>query len=117
MAAIKAKHLAALAVTEPTATAQAAAARDADAGQAADAAPQPAGATPARSGVQETPERPSDQLATDRPGVVLVIDMHIYASLNSCSFGLQQCASAKSNDRTEKSYKAAHRAAGSENDV
>ena len=68
MAAIKAKHQAALMVTEPTATAQAAARGAADAGQTADAAPQSAGATPARPGAQETPERPTDQLTPDRAG-------------------------------------------------
>ncbi len=68
MAAIKAKHQAALAETEPTATAHAAA-RDADAAQAADAALQSADATPAASGMQETPERPAEQLTPDRPGV------------------------------------------------
>ena len=72
MAAIKAKHQAALAVAEPTATAQAAV-RDADAAATADAAPQSAGVTPARSGVQETPEQPPDELDPDRPGVVLTV--------------------------------------------
>ena len=87
MAAIKAKHQAALAVTEPTATAQAAAARDADAKQAADAAPESAGATPAAAGVQETPERPADQLTPDRPGVVLMNWMHVYLCIICCTPG------------------------------
>ena len=66
MAAIKAKHQAAKAVSEPTATALAAAAEGADPAQ-----PSAAATTPAVSGPQETPETLADQPTPDRPGMRL----------------------------------------------
>ena len=75
MAAIKAKHQAAKAVAEPTATALAAAAEGADPAQ-----PLVAATMPAVSGPQETPERPADQPTPDRTGMA----MFTWSSFGHC---------------------------------